>query len=138
VKDDQNSCSVTPENTNQPKVVCWFKVYSTVLGLIYLAVGGLGVFFLLLDPGQLEMPATQARAMGLVFILLGLILAAVFFLPLVLSPRPWVWVYDLVLICIGMTSACFIPACIPLLIFWVKPQTKAWFGRYGDDHGSKG
>jgi hypothetical protein len=115
--------------TDGPKVVFWFKFYTTVLGLIYLALGGMGFFFLLLDPAQLEMGPTEARAMGLMFILLGFIFAAVFLLPLVLPARPWVWLYDLVLICIGMTSACFIPACIPLLIFWMKPATKAYFGR---------
>jgi hypothetical protein len=28
-----------------------------------------------------------------------------------------------------MTSACFLPACIPLLIYWIKPDVKAYFGR---------
>jgi hypothetical protein len=50
-------------------------------------------------------------------------------LPLVLRPQPWLWTYDLVIICLGMTSACFLPACIPLLIFWLKPETKHYFGR---------
>jgi hypothetical protein len=35
--------------------------------------------------------------------------------------------YDLVLICIGMTSCCILPAAIPLLIFWLKPEAKNWF-----------
>jgi hypothetical protein len=33
-----------------------------------------------------------------------------------------------VIICLGMTSACFLPVCIPLLIFWIKPETKLYFG----------
>jgi hypothetical protein len=40
-----------------------------------------------------------------------------------------VWVYDIVLICLGMTSVCCMPVTIPLLIFWIKPDAKAWFGR---------
>jgi hypothetical protein len=28
---------------------------------------------------------------------------------------------------LGMTSACTLPICIPLLIFWLKPETKAFF-----------
>jgi hypothetical protein len=28
-----------------------------------------------------------------------------------------------------MTSVCCIPACVPLLIYWIKPETKAYFGR---------
>jgi hypothetical protein len=30
-----------------------------------------------------------------------------------------------------MTSACFLPFCIPLLIFWLKPEAKHYFGRPG-------
>jgi hypothetical protein len=30
---------------------------------------------------------------------------------------------------IGMTSCCFLPFLIPLLIYWLKPETKAYFGR---------
>jgi hypothetical protein len=35
----------------------------------------------------------------------------------------------MVLICIGMNSCCLLPASIPLLIFWIKPETKTYFGR---------
>jgi hypothetical protein len=48
---------------------------------------------------------------------------------LLLPPRPWTWIYHLVIICFGMTSACCIPMCVPLVIFWLKPDTKAYFGR---------
>lgn len=50
-------------------------------------------------------------------------------LPLVLGPWPWLWTYDLVIICLGMTSTCILPASIPLLIFWLKPETKRYFGK---------
>jgi hypothetical protein len=43
-----------------------------------------------------------------------------------------VWVYDLVLICMGMTSAGCIPACVPLPIFRIKPETKRCFGMQPD------
>jgi hypothetical protein len=120
---------VTPTNTESPKPVFWFKVYTTVMGLIYLGIAALGLIFLVVDPNKLETSPAEARIFGAGFTLLGLVLAAVFFLPLTRQPRPWVWVYDLVLICIGLTSACLIPACVPLLIFWMKPETKAHFGR---------
>jgi hypothetical protein len=38
-----------------------------------------------------------------------------------------VWIYGIVLIALGMTSACFVPACIPLLIYWLKPDAKSYF-----------
>ena len=52
--------------------------------------------------------------------------AAIVFIGLGLA---WLWIYDLIIICLGMTSACFWPAVIPLLIFWLKPETKRHFGR---------
>jgi F0F1-type ATP synthase assembly protein I len=45
-----------------------------------------------------------------------------------LKPKPWVWTYDLVLICFGLSSY-LLPVCVPLLIFWIKPETKKHFGR---------
>ncbi|MGB7159266.1 MAG: hypothetical protein WBD40_14450 [Tepidisphaeraceae bacterium] len=60
---------------------------------------------------------------------MGVPLAAVFGVAPFLPRRPWVWIYDLVLICLGLTSICCMPATIPLLIFWLKPEAKAWFGK---------
>ena len=34
-----------------------------------------------------------------------------------------------VLIAIGLTSCLTIPAALPLLLYWIKPEAKAWFGR---------
>jgi len=46
----------------------------------------------------------------------------------VFLPRePWAWIYGIVTIGIGMTSCATLPFCIPLLIFWIKPETKAYF-----------
>ena len=33
------------------------------------------------------------------------------------------------LIAIGLTSCCTIPASVPLLVGWLKPDLRAWFGR---------
>ena len=101
-------------------VVGWFKVYAAVLCLCYVGTGALG-FVLLGD--------AEERVVGIVLITMSIPLLAACALPLILSPRPWLWTYDLVLICLGMTSACFLPACIPLLIAWMKPDLKRYFGR---------
>ena len=45
-----------------------------------------------------------------------------------LPRRKWVWIYDLVVICLGMTSCCTLPVCIALLIFWIRPETRQFFG----------
>ena len=55
--------------------------------------------------------------------------AAAFSAGIFLPPRLWVWIYGIVLIAVGFTSACCIPFCVPLLIYWLKPEAKAYFGR---------
>lgn len=50
-------------------------------------------------------------------------------LPFFLKPKPWVWIYSLVLICSGMLSTCLLPASVALLVFWIKGETRRYFGR---------
>jgi hypothetical protein len=47
--------------------------------------------------------------------------------PPFLPDRPWKWVYGLILIIMGMPSCCYLPVTIPLLIFWVQPETREYF-----------
>lgn len=67
--------------------------------------------------------------MAALYLVLGISLFVVCGLPLVLPPRPWVWIYDLIIIALGVASPCLLPACIPLIIFWSKPQTRSYFGK---------
>ncbi len=116
------------DDERPPGVILWFKLYSAFLSFIYLLCVGLSFVFLLVDPAKLEMDAVAAKVTGAVMLLVGLGLFAACLLPLVLAQRPWLWIYDLVIICFGFTSVCFWPICIPLLIFWLKPETKKYFG----------
>ncbi len=77
----------------------------------------------------MEMPQASANIMGVMILAISLVLIVVCFLPFVLAPRPWLWAYNLVIICLGMTSACYLLVCIPLLIFWLKPETQRYFGK---------
>ena len=113
----------------RPAVLTWFFVYCGVLCAMYLGLVACGLVFLSLEPAQLDMTPEAAKALGAIFIVVGGAFLAVSAAPFFLPARPWVWIYDLVVICMGMTSACFLPAAIPLLIFWVKPEAKAYFGR---------
>lgn len=115
--------------TTTPKIWSWYVAYCLSLALVYflLFLGGI-LFFLFLD----RIPPEE-RA-GLIFaaifcIVLGLVFCVGFAAGPFLPKKPSVWIYGMVLICIGMTSACCLPASIPLLIFWIKPETKAFFGR---------
>jgi len=115
-------------NPATPPVYTWFVVYCILMALLYLITAVMGIVFMFSEPDR-DMSAQEAKIMGLVFLILGL----GFFVPYALAPflprKSGVWVFGLVLICIGLTSACCLPVCIPLLIFWLKPETKAFYGR---------
>ena len=118
-------------NPATPPVYKWFVAYCILMALAYLATAVMGIVFMFTEPDP-EMSAAEAKLMGTVILALGL----VFFIPYALAPflsrKSWVWVFGLVLICIGLSSACCLPACIPLLIFWLKPEMKAFYGRTMD------
>lgn len=113
----------------KPPVVTWFKAYCAVLTLMYVVLIPVGIIFLKMDPATFEMEPTEAIVMGIMLVGISIPLVIACALPFFLRPAPWVWVYDLVLICLGMTSCCFMVASIPLLIFWIKPETKKYFGK---------
>ncbi len=112
-----------------PQTIIWFRVYSIFLALVYVACIVGGFFFLTLEPDEAEMPETFVTVFGWVFIIMSLVFAVIFGFGAFLPRKPWAWVYGMVLICIGMTSALFLPFCIPLLIFWLKEPVNSWFGR---------
>lgn len=110
-----------------PRVVPWFNVYCGLMALLYLGVAAASLVLWFVPPHRLGMGPDQARLMGIVCLLLGLPLCAAFLLPFVKPRARWMWGYGIALIAIGMTSACCMLACVPLLIFWVRPEAKAWF-----------
>ncbi|MEM7700031.1 MAG: hypothetical protein AAF236_16670 [Verrucomicrobiota bacterium] len=119
----------------KPKVVTWFKVYAWVLAVIYLILILAGVFLALmpsLDFFDGEIPEADLAMMpilGGVYVVFGLLFLVAFVIGIFTDRQRGAWVYNLVLICIGMTSGCFIAASVPLLIFWLKPECKAYYGR---------
>jgi cyanate permease len=65
---------------------------------------------------------------GIVAIIVAFAMLCIYCPVLFLPRKPWVWTYNLVVICLGMSNCCF-PVCIPLLIFWIKPEAKQYFER---------
>jgi MFS family permease len=115
--------------SSPPKVVFWFKIYTGFLTFLYLLTAVLSLVFFFGNPKDLDMSPTEAHVFGVILLVMGLALMPACALPLFLRPRPWLWTYNLVVICLGLTSGCTFPASIPLLIFWLKPETKDYFGK---------
>ena len=117
----------------RPAVVVWFRVYAAVMTLIYLATT-IGSFWLAswmadAPDGLRGSEADERAGMGMMLLVVSLACLVAFGVGLFMPARPWAWVYGIVLICIGLTSCLTMPATIPLIIFWIKPETKAYFGR---------
>ncbi len=120
---------MNPIAQQPPAVIFWFKFYAGSLCFLYLLTAGFSLFLLFGDSTSLDMPPESALIMGGLLLAISLVLIVAYFLPFILAPRPWLWVYNLVIICLGMTSACYLLACIPLLIFWLKPETQRYYGK---------
>jgi len=120
-------------DTPPPPVLPWYRAYCALMAVMYLVVAGGGVFVAAanqsLAAGDPSTSPTEMLLIGVICVVMGLALVVPFVVALFLPRKPWVWIYHLVLICLGMTSACCLPATVPLLIFWIKPETKGWFGR---------
>ena len=112
------------------RTVTWYKVYAGIMLALYLGVAVVGLTLLVFssDLADLENNDMEIQIMGAVYGVLGLIVGVAFAVGLGVPRRKWGWIYSIVLICIGLTSCCTLPACVPLLIFWFKPETKAYYG----------
>lgn len=111
------------------KTFFWYRVYVAALGLLYLAVAIVGGILLVVPVETKGYEQDEVMVVAVAYAILGAIFfivsAVAFFLP----AKPYNWVVGLVMLAIGMTSCCFWPAVIPLLIYWVKPETQRFFGR---------
>lgn len=116
-------------NETGRKTFFWYRVYCAVLATLYLLVIALGVFLLVAQPSSREYSRDELAFIGVLYIIIGAVLFLVFAVALFLPPKPYNWIVGIVMMAIGMTSCCFVPFVVPLLIFWFKPETKRFFGR---------
>ncbi|HEY5883970.1 MAG TPA: hypothetical protein VIT88_04745 [Pyrinomonadaceae bacterium] len=121
--------SLVQFSVTTPPVMTWYKAYCALMALLYLFLVVVGIFFITAAPTDRNMSADEAQVMGGIMVFMGIALAIPFALGAFLPQKSWAWVFGLVLICIGLTSVCCMPATIPLLIHWIKPETKSYFGR---------
>jgi hypothetical protein len=116
-------------NETGRKTFLWYRVYCAALAILYVAVIALGTFLLVVQPPTREYNPQELKIAGIVYIVLGVIFFIAFAVAFFLPPKPYNWIVGIVMMAIGMTSCCFIPFVVPLFIFWLKPETKAFFGR---------
>jgi C4-dicarboxylate transporter len=112
----------------RPKVVVLFKVYCWLCAAFSIAAI-IFFFWNFFDIEDHEVYATENRMLIMLFAVLCLFPLTASLMGIILKPQPWVWIYNLILICLGMTTGWLVPFCIPLLLFWAKQETKAYYNR---------
>ena len=119
----QRSPAVRPLNPN-PAVKTWQIFYVIVMLFLYLAVavGGLLLFLFRAEivANNPEMNEGELEVMSLVYSVMGALLFAVFSVGLFWRRGMGGWIYNIILIGLGLTSCCTWPMTIPLMIFWIK------------------
>lgn len=107
-----------------PDAVKWCKLYLAVCFLVYMTSTGVSLYLV-------SRPHAGNVFSGLFLLLLSIPLCLSHAIPFFVAPRPWVWMFVLVLICLGLTIPCTLPATVPLLLSWLRPETKRYYGKRG-------
>jgi len=113
-----------------PEGVYYFRIFAVLAALVDIGIVGLGLV-MMISPALHAGPASLGTGEvmgGLVYGALGM----VHFIPtmlVLLGPRsPWVHTLGTVILALTLHQCCCIPLLIPLLIVWMKPETKRWYG----------
>lgn len=107
----------------RPFVITWFRIYAAtalaIYAVLFLATLAIGL-------GQSGIASFAVSWVGsmLAFLTLGAVCGLGVFVPY----KPWGWTVALVAICLGLPTILIVFS-IPLLLGWMKPETKAAFGR---------
>ena len=68
------------------------------------------------------------------FLIPGLLFFVPYLLAIFLPRKPFFWVLGIILIALnfiplGFSSCILLPSAVILMVFWLRPETKAYFGR---------
>lgn len=113
----------------RPAVVGWFLIYCVAISVLYILVAAAGgaLAYYAEQLSESEQETTELRIQGVVYLSLGIALAVVHLIAPLLPRKKWSWLYGFAPIVIGLTSPCCLPMTLPLLLWWIKPETKQWF-----------
>ena len=123
------------ENAYQPpneigrKTFFWYRFYCGSLSALYALIAAAGLFIAYIQPSSSSQSPEESLIMGLIYAIVGTIFFAIFLVASILPPKPYNWIVGIITIALGMSSCCLWPAVIPLLIYWIKPETREFFGR---------
>ena len=109
-----NSYRNSYNTPGKPKTVFWFQIYCQVLILISFLL----LLHLFLGDFAGDYPLLTFSTV------FGLVLCVP---PLFLPRKHWVWIYNLTLLGISVTSLIFIPVAVPLIVLYSKPEVRKYY-----------
>ena len=118
-----------PSGGPKPAVWNWYVLYCVLMAVLYLAVTIVGatMFVFATDwADSVDEDAIVLRVQGALFAATGFALFWLYAVAPLLPKKKVAWIMGFITIGVGMTSACCLPATIPLLIFWLKDDLKAY------------
>jgi hypothetical protein len=118
------------QRSGPPAVVTWYLGYRIFMFLLSAAIVAAGVLSIVFheDMADDETSPEEVIVIGGMLLLLGGLMCLAFLVSFFLPLRPWAWVYHIVMLAAGMLTMCTLPFSIVLLIYWVKDDTRAYFG----------
>ena len=112
----------------RPVVILWLRIYAVMTLVVYGSLLALWMRLTQLhamhDWGAELAGSATLWCVGISALLVGGVFAVTAMVPY----KPWGWTVALIAICLGLFGFMALAA-IPLLVFWLKPETKAAFGR---------
>lgn len=111
-----------------PKVIFWARVYNGAMIALYLALSVVGGFLIAfaeeLAADSADTDPMEMTIMGSIYLVTGAILTIVFSVALVWKKGGGAWIYQMIMIIIGLTSCCTWPATIPLMVYWIRDRDR--------------
>jgi hypothetical protein len=136
-----------PARPPRPAVVVLYRIWCGLILIVYVAfaiqeslilarkvppeLGPIAGLISRDDPTLHSQLLEEERENSIVGLALAIIGVALFGMGCFFCPRAsWAWIWGIVAIVISVVPLCIsIAGAIPLLIFWLKPETKQYFGR---------
>lgn len=108
----------------RPGVITWYRVFAVAQPLWYVVALVGWALTMPVGTGSLVTPLLDLRLHVASIAILGAFYGFAALVPY----RPWGWTVGLVAIALGLAT-CLAPASVALLVFWLRPETKAAFCR---------
>ena len=107
----------------------WYRLLCSATAVVGIVIAILGIFAIIGSFDETGEDASDAFNGGIILITSGVFPALLSFLGVVFPPRPWSWAFGLALLILMTFSCALCVFSVPILTFWLKYETRAYFGR---------